>query len=111
MKTKHAAIVSDPKVMLGKPVIAGTRITVELILEELASGARVEEILAKHPHLTRESVLAVFDYAHKCIAGQMRRPLRSPAEILASVDRFRAGLRMPPITDAMINEAKNAGRP
>lgn len=48
----------DSKVMMGKPVIAGTRITVELILEKLASGETVEQILDEHPRLTRESVSA-----------------------------------------------------
>ena len=42
-------IVSDPNVMMGKPVIAGTRITVELILEKLAAGETIEQILDAHP--------------------------------------------------------------
>lgn len=44
-------IVSNPKVMMGKPVIAGTRITVELILEKLATGETIEQILEAHPQL------------------------------------------------------------
>jgi uncharacterized protein (DUF433 family) len=51
-------IVSDPAVMMGKPVIAGTRITVELILEKLAAGETVEQILDAHPRLTREAIQA-----------------------------------------------------
>ena len=51
-------IVSDPNVMMGKPVVAGTRITVELILEKLAAGETVEQLLAAHPRLTREAVQA-----------------------------------------------------
>lgn len=51
-------IVSDPSVMMGKPVIAGTRITVELILDKLAAGETVEQILAAHPRLTHEAVRA-----------------------------------------------------
>ena len=47
-------IISDPAVMLGKPVIAGTRITVELILELLSGGATVDDILNEYPHLKRE---------------------------------------------------------
>ncbi|MBP9664820.1 MAG: DUF433 domain-containing protein [Pyrinomonadaceae bacterium] len=50
---------SDPNVMMGKPVIAGTRITVELILEKLAAGETVEQILDAHPRLTREAISAV----------------------------------------------------
>ena len=42
-------IVSNPKVMMGKPVIAGTRITVEIILEKLSAGETVEQILEAHP--------------------------------------------------------------
>lgn len=56
-------IQSDPAVMMGKPVIAGTRITVELILEKLAAGETVEQILEAHPRLTRESILAALTYA------------------------------------------------
>jgi uncharacterized protein (DUF433 family) len=51
-------VVSDPKVMLGKPVIAGTRITVELLLEKLAAGESVEQILRAHPHLPEGSIAA-----------------------------------------------------
>lgn len=51
-------VVSDPAVMMGKPVIAGTRITVELILEKLAAGETVEQILDAHPRLAREAIQA-----------------------------------------------------
>lgn len=51
-------IVSDPTVMMGKPVVAGTRITVELILEKLGAGATVDELLDAHPRLTREGINA-----------------------------------------------------
>ena len=54
-------IQSDPHVMMGKAVIAGTRITVELILEKLSAGETVEQILEAHPRLTRESILAAVD--------------------------------------------------
>ena len=56
-------IQSDPSIMMGKPVIAGTRITVELILEKLAAGESVEQILDAHPRLTKEAVLAALDFA------------------------------------------------
>ncbi|MBI3249268.1 MAG: DUF433 domain-containing protein [Deltaproteobacteria bacterium] len=61
MKTK--LIHADPSVMMGKPVIAGTRITVELILEKLAAGETVEQLLEAHPRLTRRAVLAALAYA------------------------------------------------
>jgi uncharacterized protein (DUF433 family) len=60
-------IQSDPDVMMGKPVIAGTRITVELILEKLAAGETVDEILEAHPRLTRESVVAALKYAAQSV--------------------------------------------
>lgn len=50
------AINSNPNVMMGKPVIAGTRITVESILEKLGAGETIEQILEAHPRLTKESV-------------------------------------------------------
>jgi uncharacterized protein (DUF433 family) len=49
-------ITSTPNVMLGKPVIAGTRITVQLIREKLMAGESVDQILASHPRLTREAI-------------------------------------------------------
>ena len=52
MDTKKL-IVSDPVIMMGKPVIAGTRITVELIIEKLAAGESVEQILNEHPRLRK----------------------------------------------------------
>ena len=55
-------IQSDPAVMMGKPVIAGTRITVELILDRLAAGETAEQILEAHPRLTREAILTAPAY-------------------------------------------------
>lgn len=60
-------IVSDPKVMLGKPVVEGTRITVELILDELAHGQSFEALLKSHPTLTRDGVEATLDYAARVL--------------------------------------------
>lgn len=59
-------IASDPAVMMGKPVIAGTRITVELVLEKMASGETIEQLLEAHPRLTRPGILAALDYALSC---------------------------------------------
>ncbi len=56
-------IVSDPNIMMGKPVIAGTRITVELILEKLAAGESVEQILEAHPGLTYEGIQTALGFA------------------------------------------------
>ena len=57
----------DPRVMLGKPVIRGTRITVEVILEKLAADRTIEEVLADYPRLTREDVLAALAYARQVL--------------------------------------------
>jgi uncharacterized protein (DUF433 family) len=63
-------IVSDPAVMLGKPCIAGTRITVELIVRRFAEGYRMEEILADHPHLIEDGVRAALAFAAE-VVGRM----------------------------------------
>ena len=56
-------IISNPNIMMGKPVIAGTRITVENILEQLAGGRTIEQILDAHPHITHEDVRAAILYS------------------------------------------------
>ncbi len=56
-------ISADPAVMLGKPVVSGTRITVESILERLATGETMEQLLDAHPRLTREGIQAALAFA------------------------------------------------
>lgn len=56
-------IVSDPHIMLGKPVIKGTRITVELLLRKIAAGMSMEELLEAYPHLTHDDLLAAISYS------------------------------------------------
>jgi uncharacterized protein (DUF433 family) len=56
-------IVIDPKVMVGKPVIRGTRLTVEHVLQELANGLTVRDLIDAHPRLTPEDVRAACAYA------------------------------------------------
>ncbi len=58
----------NPKVMLGKPVIKGTRIPVELILRKLSEGATAEELLDAYPHLSREDIQAALAYAAEALA-------------------------------------------
>ena len=60
-------IVSDKDILLGKPSIKGTRISVELIVSLLAKGWTEEKILQNHPRLTKESLQAVFAYIQDCI--------------------------------------------
>jgi uncharacterized protein (DUF433 family) len=56
-------IVCDPQILGGKPSVTGTRISVEMILEWLGSGASRDEIVAKHPHLTAEDIRQATEYA------------------------------------------------
>ena len=56
-------VASDPAIMMGKPVIAGTRITVELILEKLTAGETVVQILDAHPRLTAAAIKAALAVA------------------------------------------------
>jgi uncharacterized protein (DUF433 family) len=56
-------IVSDPEILVGKPTIKGTRISVELILGWLANGWSFDDILESYPHITREDILAALAFA------------------------------------------------
>jgi uncharacterized protein (DUF433 family) len=60
----------DPKTMMGKPVIKGTRITVELILEKLAAEDSIEDIMVEHPRLKREHILAAIAFAANMLKGE-----------------------------------------
>jgi uncharacterized protein (DUF433 family) len=64
---KNNLIQSDPSVLMGKPVVVGTRITVELILEKLAAGETIEQLLEAHPRLTKDAVLAALAYAAEAV--------------------------------------------
>ncbi len=70
---------SNPKVMMGKPVILGTRITVELILERLASGETIEQVLDAHPRLTRQAVLAALGFAAQALRADVVYPIAEVA--------------------------------
>ncbi|MDN3514299.1 MAG: DUF433 domain-containing protein [Candidatus Brocadia sp.] len=63
-------IVSDPDIMLGKPTIKGTRITVELILRKMSEGMTIEELLEAYLHLTKEDILAAVSYSADVIAKE-----------------------------------------
>ncbi len=66
----HERIEIDPSVMLGKPVVRGTRIPVELLLRKLAEGATVEDLLDAHPRLTTEDIRAALAYAADSISRE-----------------------------------------
>ncbi|MFH0765629.1 MAG: DUF433 domain-containing protein [Calditrichota bacterium] len=72
-------IQSDVSVMMGKPIIAGTRITVELILEKLASGESFEDLLEAHPRLTREAIQAALAFAAEALRSDVIYPLAEAA--------------------------------
>jgi len=63
-------IVVNPEIMLGKPVIKGTRITVELIVRCLSEGMSIEELLEAYPHLTREDIMASLSYSADVLSKQ-----------------------------------------
>jgi uncharacterized protein (DUF433 family) len=66
----HDRITIDPEVMFGKPVIAGTRVTVELILRKIAAGMTDQQIVAHHPHLTADDVRAAAAFAANHLANE-----------------------------------------
>jgi len=68
-------IVSNPKVMMGKPVVSGTRITVELILEKLSAGESFEDLLKSHPRLTREGIQAALGFAREALRADVIYPI------------------------------------
>ncbi|MDY6804574.1 MAG: DUF433 domain-containing protein [Cyanobacteriota bacterium] len=75
MEQYRQFIVSDPKVMMGKPTIAGTRITVEFILESLAAGETPEQLLEGHPRLKREDIQAALAFAAEALKADVIYPV------------------------------------
>jgi len=67
---KYEKIEINPNIMFGKPVIKGTRVTVEQILRKLAGGMTVEEIITDHPHLRKEDILAAQEFAADYLADE-----------------------------------------
>jgi uncharacterized protein (DUF433 family) len=70
-------IIRDPDIMVGKPVVRGTRIPVERVIQHLAENPDLDDLFAAFPHLTIEDVKACLAYAHDVLAGQRRRPVRA----------------------------------
>src|SRR5216684_1720857 len=96
----------NPAIMMGKPVIRGTRITVELILRKLAEGASEGELLQDYPHLTTEDIRAAVAYGAASVAHEEVSPALTRwakvcrasgagrnANSLFSSQRLRAGLK------------------
>lgn len=60
----------NPDIMMGKPVIKGTRITIEIILKKLSQGISIEEIINNYPKLTREDIYAALAYAAEALSTE-----------------------------------------
>jgi uncharacterized protein (DUF433 family) len=70
---------SNPRIMMGKPVIAGTRITIESILEKLAAGETYEQLIEAHPRLSREAISAALEFAARALRADVVYPLPGKA--------------------------------
>ena len=69
-KTLLKRVIVDPKIMLGKPVIKGTRLSVEIIVEKIAYGATFEDLKKDYPFISDDDIRAALLYAAKCIAHE-----------------------------------------
>ena len=78
--TRTDRIEVNPKVMLGKPVIRGTRIPVELILRKLSEGASEADLLDAYPRMTREDIQAALAYAADTLAHEETVAVEATAE-------------------------------
>jgi uncharacterized protein (DUF433 family) len=72
-------IEANPNVLSGKPVVAGTRITVELILEKLGAGESIEQIIEAHPRLIKQDVLDAISFAAKALRADVVYPVSGSA--------------------------------
>ena len=67
----HEFIISDDRILLGKPTIKGTRLSVELVLELLADGWTEQMLLESYPMLTKTALQAIFAYTKECIGNEL----------------------------------------
>ena len=74
-RVKTQFVDSDPNIMMGKPVIVGTRITVESILERLAAGESISDIVASHPRLTEASIRGAIAFAAQALRAEVAYPI------------------------------------
>jgi len=70
-------ITVDPEVLAGKPIIKGTRVSVEFIIELLSGGTSIEELLKNYPRITKEDVLACLAYAKDVLQDFHEYPLKA----------------------------------
>lgn len=78
MQDYRQFITSNPNILFGKPAIKGTRIAVEQVLDELAGGTSIEELLEEYPHLTRDAVYAALAFAADTLRMEVTYPLDQP---------------------------------
>ncbi len=79
MPTYRQWITSNPNILFGKPAIKGTRISVEQILDELAGGTSIDEILEAYPRLTHEAIFAALAFAADTLRAEVTYPLDQAA--------------------------------
>ncbi|MDQ2862215.1 MAG: DUF433 domain-containing protein [Bacteroidota bacterium] len=68
-------IISDPKILIGKPSIRGTRISVELILELFSNGWSEKQVIESYPSISHDDLRAVFLYLKECIQQELYFPI------------------------------------
>jgi uncharacterized protein (DUF433 family) len=76
---KRQYIVLDPTIMMGKPIIQGTRITVESLLDRFAAGETLDQMLEAHPRLTKEAIFAAFAFAADTLRSDIIYPVSDKA--------------------------------
>lgn len=64
-------IIRDPNILFGKPTFKGTRVPVDLVLEKLSYGEKVEELLLEYPHLTQNHIYAALAFASESVRGEV----------------------------------------
>ena len=74
---KNAKVVSDLSVLAGKPVIEGTRVSVELLLEKLAAGESERQVLEAHPHLPEDAVRVALAFAAQALRADVIYPIEA----------------------------------
>lgn len=78
-----AKIISDSKILDGKPIIAGTRISVELIMNFLGAGMSIKEILSEYPELKKSEVVTAIEYATKLVSKTATIKIRASEDSIA----------------------------
>ncbi len=105
---KHIDV--DPKVMLGRPVIRGTRITVELVLRKLAEGATVQDLLDAHPTLTTAGIRAALALAADALAREADARFDSHLEATKGIGSREDGLEVQTRLRAEWDRLAHSGR-